>query len=102
VRIYFKKRRGESPASFFVPRLLNTFRKEVDGVVTKLKLARMESGDSQREVAARLNVSPGLLSGIENGKAICPPWLRPKLALSVGRPEAELFDKNGFPKLLRA
>lgn len=71
-------------------------------MVTKLKLARMESGDSQKDVAARLNVSPGLLSGIENGKAICPSWLRLRLSLTVGRPEVELFDKDGFPRLLRA
>ena len=71
-------------------------------MVTKLKLARMEAGDSQKDVAARLNVSPGLLSGIENGKAVCPPWLRLRLALTLGRPEAEFFDKDGFPRLLRA
>jgi transcriptional regulator with XRE-family HTH domain len=62
----------------------------------------METGDSQKVVAARLNVSPGLLSGIENGKAVCPSWLRLRLALTVGRPEAELFDKDGFTRLLRA
>ena len=71
-------------------------------MVTKLKLARMETGDSQKEVAARLNVSPGLLSGIENGKAICPSWLRLRLALCLGRAETELFDKDGFSRLLRA
>lgn len=71
-------------------------------MVTKLKLARMESGDSQKDVAARLNISPGLLSGIENGKAVCPSWLRLRLALTVGRADTELFDKDGFPRLLRA
>ena len=38
-----------------------------------LRIIRINSGDSAREMAAKLNMSPSYLSTIENGKRNIPP-----------------------------
>lgn len=60
-------------------------------------MERMRSGHTVSEASKALRISDSLLSGIERGRLACPEWLKPKLALFVGKKPEELFDRHGFP-----
>lgn len=47
-----------------------------------LRIIRINSGDSAKEMAAKLNMSPSYLSTIENGKRNIPPEME-KLLISA-------------------
>jgi len=69
-------------------------------LVTRIRLVRMNTGQTILQVSRALGTSDSMLCGIERGKIACPEWLRPKLAEYLGKKEDELFDNHGFPLFL--
>ncbi|ADB50180.1 helix-turn-helix domain-containing protein [Conexibacter woesei] len=61
-------------------------------IVTRLKLAIVASGRSQRDVAAAVGISEFKLSRIVNGRAQPDDATRAALARELASPRASLFD----------
>jgi transcriptional regulator with XRE-family HTH domain len=59
--------------------------------VTKLKLAILNSGLTQREVVRRSRLDEGLISLIANGRYIPDAVQRARIAEALRKPESDLF-----------
>jgi transcriptional regulator with XRE-family HTH domain len=59
----------------------------------KVRAIRKRQGLSGLDVAYRAKIAPGILSNIENGKIICYPGWRKRIAAALAVPEHELFPE---------
>jgi ribosome-binding protein aMBF1 (putative translation factor) len=57
----------------------------------KLKMAILESGVLQKELAKKIGVHPSVLSMVVQGKYIFDQVQRAKISKALGKPEHELF-----------
>jgi DNA-binding XRE family transcriptional regulator len=62
--------------------------------LTRLKLVRLQSGFSQREVAQKIHYHQGRLSQFENGQLRPPTKIKKKLAKLFGLQIEELFESD--------
>ena len=71
-------------------------------MVTKARMRRIRTGLTAREFSQRHALNSTTLSRIENGRTSAPPAYRPKMASALGVREDQLFDRNGWPRTVRA
>lgn len=62
--------------------------------VTPLRLAIVESGRTQREIADEVGLSESRLSLIVNGRRHCDDRMREKIAAALGRKISELWPER--------
>ena len=62
--------------------------------LTKLKLAILQMGLTQRETARRAGIDEGRLSLMTNGQYIADSVQRAQIAEALQKPETELFDSE--------
>jgi transcriptional regulator with XRE-family HTH domain len=57
----------------------------------KLKVAFIEAGRTQKEVAREIGINEGLLSLAVNGRYLLDEGQKRKLAIALGKPVKDLF-----------
>lgn len=72
-------------------------------MVTVLRLRRVKTGKTLRQVARELGISEIGLCRIERGQAYVPPkWRRPLAEVLGVEPEEILDPKTGWPKFVES
>lgn len=60
----------------------------------RVREVRQQKELSGLEVAYKARIAPGVLSNIENGKIVCYPGWRKRIAAALGCNEADLFPEE--------
>jgi transcriptional regulator with XRE-family HTH domain len=64
------------------------------GKVSPLRLAILENGCTQREIAAKAGIHESIISLVVNGRYIPDERQRRNIAIALGRYEDELFPES--------
>lgn len=66
-------------------------------MTTKIRKARLSLGMRAPDLARATNLHVPNLYRLESGDEKAGPAVRARVAAALGRPEAELFDPQGWP-----